>query len=71
LKEVFDRLLLYWPKQHRDILDTQAQEQNQVIHWLNKRYFDLIQGFVYNRVLYLVIQERAKLYKAEEEATLE
>jgi hypothetical protein len=70
LKGVFDKLVLYWPKQHRDILDTSAQEQNRVVHRLNKRYFDLIQGLVHDTALYLLIRERAKLHKAEDEATL-
>lgn len=70
LKGVFDRLLLYWPKQHRDILDTCAQEQNRVVHRLNKRYFDLVQGLVHDKALFLIIRERAKLHKAEDEATL-
>jgi hypothetical protein len=71
LKGVLDRLVLYWPKQHRNILDTCAQEQNKVVHQLNKRYFDLVQGLVYDRALYLIIQERAKLHKAEDDASLE
>jgi hypothetical protein len=41
-----------------------------VVHRLNKRYFDLIQGLVHDKALNLVIQEKAKLYKAEDAATL-
>jgi hypothetical protein len=70
LKGVFDRLLLYWPTQHRDILDSRAQEQNRVVHHLNRRYFDLIQGLVHDKALHLIIKEKAKLHKAETEATL-
>jgi hypothetical protein len=70
LKGVFDRLLHYWPTQHRAICDTAAQEQNRVNHHLNKRYLDLVQGLVHDRALHLIRQEKAKLHKAEDEATL-
>jgi hypothetical protein len=71
LKKVFDRLLLYWPMQHCAILDTAAAEQNRVLHQLNKRYFDLVQGLVYDRALLLIVRERAKLHKAEDKANID
>jgi hypothetical protein len=65
LKGVFDRLQLFWPNQYRNIRDTAAQEQNRVKYCLNKSYFYLVQGLVYDRALYLVLREYAKLYKAK------
>lgn len=41
-----------------------------MIHWLNKRYFDLVQSLVYDKALYLIIREHVKLHKAKDEATL-
>jgi hypothetical protein len=70
LKGVFDRLLQYWPTQHYEIRYKAAQEQNKVVHYLNRRYFDLIQGLVHDRALRLIIKEKAKLHKAEDEANL-
>ena len=71
LKGVFDRLLPFWPTQHCGICDTSTQEQNRVTHQLNKRYFDSIQGLVYDRALYLILQGRAKLHKVQAEARAE
>jgi hypothetical protein len=66
LKGVFDRLQLFWPNQHRNIHDASAQEQNKVKHHLNKPYFHLVQGLVYDRALHLILHECAKLHKAKE-----
>ena len=41
-----------------------------MVHRLNKKYFDLVQGLVHDEALYLIARERAKLRKAEDEATL-
>ena len=71
LKGVFDRLLPFWLTRHRGICDASAQEQNRITHQLNKRYFDSIQGLVYDRALYLILKERAKLHKAQAEARAE
>jgi hypothetical protein len=67
LKGVFDRLVLFWPNQHQGIQDSIAQEQNEVKHRLNKVYFHLIQSLVCNQALFLILVERAKLYKAQEQ----
>ena len=71
LKGVFDRLLPYWPTQHRAIVDARATEQVKMMHRLKKRYFDLVQHLVYNKALLLIMHERVKLYKLEEEANLD
>ena len=63
LKGVFDRLLPYWPTQHRAIVDARATEQVKMMHRLKKRYFDLVQHLVYNKALLLIMHERVKLYK--------
>jgi hypothetical protein len=68
LKGVFDQLQQFWPNQHRNICDASAQEQNKVKHWLNKPYFHLVQGLVYDQALYLILCECAKLHKAKEQA---
>jgi hypothetical protein len=67
LKGVFDRLVLFWPNQHRGIRDSMAQEQNKVKHRLNKVYFHLIQSLVCDQALFLILVERAKLHKAQEQ----
>jgi hypothetical protein len=69
LKGVFDRLQLFWPTQQRNIRDASAQEQNKVKHRLNKPYFHLVQGLIYDRALYLILCECAKLHKAKEQAS--
>src|SRR5580704_16900916 len=69
LKGVFDRLQLFWPNQYRNIYTVAAQEQNKVKHRLNKLYFYLVQGLVYNKGLILILYEYAKLYKAKEQAS--
>jgi hypothetical protein len=69
LKGVFDRLQLFWPNQHRNIHDAAAQEQNKIKHRLNKPYFHLVQGLVYDKALILILRECVKLYKAKEEAS--
>jgi hypothetical protein len=68
LKGVFDRLKLFWPNQHQNIRDAAVHEQNRVKHRLNKSYFHLVQGLVYDRALYLILCECAKLHKAKETA---
>jgi hypothetical protein len=69
LKGVFDRLQLFWPNQQRNIRNASTQEQNKVKHQLNKLYFHLVQGLVYDRALYLILCECAKLHKAKEQAS--
>jgi len=71
LKGVFDKLLLYWLMQHQAILDTAIAKQNRVLHWLSKRYFDLVQSLVYDRALLLIVREQAKLHKAEDKANMD
>jgi hypothetical protein len=66
LKGVFDHLQLFWLNQHQNIHDASAQEQNKVKHRLNKPYFHLVQGLVYDRALHLILHECAKLHKAKE-----
>jgi hypothetical protein len=68
LKGVFDRLQQFWSNQQRNIRDASAQEQNKVKHWLNKPYFHLVQGLVYDRALHLILCKCAKLHKAKEQA---
>jgi hypothetical protein len=69
LKGVFDRLVLFWPDQHQNILNSMAQEKNKVKHALHKAYFNIIQSLVYNRALHLILRQCAKLHKAKEENT--
>jgi hypothetical protein len=71
LKGVFDRLLPFWPAQHKAIEYSLAAEQNRVKHHLNRRYFDLIQQLVHDRALYLILFECAKLYKEQEKEGLQ
>lgn len=68
LKGVFDNLIPFWPHQHRKIQNEAAIEQNQVKHRLNKVYFQLIQSLVYNRALFLILAECAKLHKEQEKS---
>ena len=68
LKGVFDRLILYWLEQHKNIHNAWANEQNKTKHRLNKSYFHLIQRLVYDRALFLILAECAKLHKAKEQA---
>jgi hypothetical protein len=67
LKGVFDRLLPFWPAQHQAIEYALAAEQNRVKHYLNRRYFDLVQQLVHDRALQLILYECAKLHKAQEQ----
>jgi hypothetical protein len=67
LKGVYDRLIHFWPNQHCTICDTAAQEQNKVKHRLDKGYFYMVQSLVYDRALFLILIECAKLHKAKEQ----
>jgi hypothetical protein len=69
LKGIYNQLVLFWPAQHRSIQDTAAQEQNRVKHRLNKIYFYLVQSLVYDRVLFLILVEYAKLHRLKEQNT--
>jgi hypothetical protein len=67
LKGVYDRLIHFWPNQHREIHNTTAQEQNKIKHSLNKGYFHMVQSLVHDRALSLILVECAKLHKAKEQ----
>jgi hypothetical protein len=67
LKGVYDRLIHFWPNQHLAIRDTIAQERNRIKHRLNRPYFHIVQSLVYNRALFLILAECAKLHKAKEQ----
>jgi hypothetical protein len=67
LKGVFDRLVDFWPKQHRAIRDASAQEKNKIKHRLNKPYFHMVQSLVHDKALLLILVECAKLHKAKEQ----
>jgi predicted transcriptional regulator len=67
LKGVFDRLVLFWPDQHRKIYHSIATEQNKVKHKLNKPYFHIVQSLVHDQALFLIVVECAKLHKAKEQ----
>jgi hypothetical protein len=68
---MFDRLIPFWLMQHQAILNACAQEQNKVLHRLNKQYLDCVQGLVYDQALLLIVQEQAKLHKVEDAANLD
>jgi hypothetical protein len=67
LKGVYNRLIHFWPNQHLAICDTIAQERNRIKHCLNRLYFHIVQSLVYDRALFLILAECAKLHKAKEQ----
>jgi hypothetical protein len=67
LKGVYDRLLNFWPDQHLKIQNQTAQEQNKITHQLNKPYFHMVQGLVYNQGLHLILIKCIKLHKAKDQ----
>jgi hypothetical protein len=70
LKGVFDNLVGFWPDQHRNIHKAAAQEQIRTQHRLKGAYFHVVQSLVYDRALFLILAECAKLYKAKEQGSL-
>jgi hypothetical protein len=71
LKGVFDRLLPFWLVQHTAIEYLLATEQNRVKHYLNQQYFELVQQFVHNCILQLILYKYTKLYKEIEQGGIQ
>ena len=55
LKGIYDHLVQFWPTQHQNIWDFEANKQNKTEHHLKKPYF---QSLVHDRVLRIASQSR-------------
>lgn len=61
LKSVFDRFQRYWKHQHQNLLDSEADERDRILHSIQIPLLSGVLGYVYQYALRKIVSQKSRL----------